>query len=405
MTTTNCCAECGVEGGVSLKVCKSCMQAKYCNATCQHKHWPKHKKDCKLRAAELRDEALFKDPPPKEECPICFLPMSINLICCASLPPATILSIPIDDFANANEELAKMDTAIYYPCCGKIICGGCIYSFSQSGNDDKCPFCNSDQGGKTDEEKVGEIMKRVEANDTDSIFLLAGSYYHGKIGLQQDHTKAIELYTKAAGLGSSKAHCALGVHYYKGGDLKKAKFHYETAAMAGHEVARTNIGVMESQSGNLERAIQHWMIAASSGHFPSMHLLILFFQQDSISQESINSTLTAYNHSCAEMRSEARDAYINMHQVLCQLQGVGAVGGRPSPTAVYKSLIEHFKGMEAGGRQSQGVSEDAIVNSIIKLGMAKKAQAEQRAEEALSQKVEVEQKNVVEQLEDDKKRM
>jgi hypothetical protein len=38
-------------------------------------YWPKHKKLCKQRAAELHDEALFKEPPPKEDCPICFLPM------------------------------------------------------------------------------------------------------------------------------------------------------------------------------------------------------------------------------------------------------------------------------------------------------------------------------------------
>ena len=93
MTTTHCCADCGKEmGGVSLKVCKSCMLAKYCNAKCQKKHWPSHKKDCKRRAAEIRDEALFKDPPAKEDCPICFLPMPKKLICCISLPDATITS-------------------------------------------------------------------------------------------------------------------------------------------------------------------------------------------------------------------------------------------------------------------------------------------------------------------------
>jgi hypothetical protein len=34
-----------------------------CNADCQRNHWSKHKKECKQRAAELRDETLFKDPP------------------------------------------------------------------------------------------------------------------------------------------------------------------------------------------------------------------------------------------------------------------------------------------------------------------------------------------------------
>jgi hypothetical protein len=107
-----CCAECGgAEGGViSLKACTSCMVVKYCNANCQRNHWKKHKKVCKLRAAEIRDEALFKDDPTKEECPICFLPMPVKLICCMSLPPATISSVPIYDYAIANEELAKIES-------------------------------------------------------------------------------------------------------------------------------------------------------------------------------------------------------------------------------------------------------------------------------------------------------
>ena len=120
----------------SLKACKSCMLVKYCNVKSQKNHWAKLKKECKRRAAELHDEALFKDPPPKEDCPICFLPMPVNLICCASLPPATLTSIPIHDFALANEELAKMETKHYYlKCCGKSICGRCVHSFVvRSGN-------------------------------------------------------------------------------------------------------------------------------------------------------------------------------------------------------------------------------------------------------------------------------
>jgi hypothetical protein len=89
------------------------MLVKYCSAECQRNHWPKHKKDCKLRAAKLRDEALFKDPPAKEDCPICFLPMPNKLICCVLLPPATISSVPIDDYAVAHEELAGEELVIH----------------------------------------------------------------------------------------------------------------------------------------------------------------------------------------------------------------------------------------------------------------------------------------------------
>jgi TPR repeat protein len=292
------------------------MLVKYCSAECQNKHWPKHKKECKLRAAEIYDEALFKDPPAKEDCPICFLPMPVKLISCISLPPATILSVPIYDFAQANQKLVKKATEQYYVCCGKSVCAGCIHSCYESGNFGKCPFCNAERMSKTEDELLGEIMKRVEANDAGALNLLGNHHYNGLREFQQDVEKAIELQTQAAELGSSDAHFALGLHYHKGGDMKKANVHLGAAAMAGCEAARYNLGRIEANNGNFERAFKHWTIAASAGCFDSMHELIVFYEKglrlgySFVSRESIDSILTAYNNSCAEMRSEARDAYI-----------------------------------------------------------------------------------------------
>ena len=310
-----CCDECDKEegGDVSLKACKSCMLVKYCNANCQRNHWPKHKKVCKLRSAELRDEALFKDPPPKEDCAICFIPMPFKLIYCVSLPPANIYLVPIYDLAIANEELADQAMELYYSCCGKSVCKGCAHSFAQSGNNDNCPFCNSDRADKTAEEVVADMMKRAEANDAASIFLLANSYHNGIVGLQQDHVKAMELYIRAAELGCSKAHSHLGTIYDEGGCLKKAKFHFEAAAMAGDEGARINLGTMEAQSGNMERAVKHWMISASAGQCGAMNNLLIAFNIGHVSRDAIDSTLTAYTNSCVEMRSESRDACIRWY--------------------------------------------------------------------------------------------
>jgi len=95
-------------------------------------------------------------------------------------------------------------------------------------------------------------MKRVEANNAASFYLLANSYHDGVGGLEQDRAKAMEIYVKAADLGSSQAHYRLGNIYYDGGDSKKAKFYFEAAAMAGDEVARINLGIVETRSGNVE---------------------------------------------------------------------------------------------------------------------------------------------------------
>jgi TPR repeat protein len=155
-------------------------------------------------------------------------------------------------------------------------------------------------------------MKRVEVNDAGAMSALGNYYYYGTEGVQQDREKASELYARAAELGYSKAHYNLGIDYQQGGKLKKAKFHYEAAAIAGHEGARYNLGQMELGSGHNERAVKHWMIAASAGHYDAMHNMLVAFNNGMVSRESIDSTLTAYNTSCAEMRSEARDACIRI---------------------------------------------------------------------------------------------
>jgi hypothetical protein len=50
--------------------------------------------------------------------------------------------------------------------------------------------------------------------------------------------------------------------------------------------------------------------AASAGQYDAMHHLRIWFGKGFVSRESIDSTLTAYNNSCAEMRGKARDDYI-----------------------------------------------------------------------------------------------
>jgi hypothetical protein len=60
----------------------------------------------------------------------------------------------------------------------------------------------------------------------------------------------------------------------------------------------------------VEQAVKHWTIAASAGDYDAMHTLRESFEEGYVSRESMDSTLTVYNSSCAEMRSEARDSSI-----------------------------------------------------------------------------------------------
>jgi hypothetical protein len=64
--------------------------------------------------------------------------------------------------------------------------------------------------------------------------------------------------------------------------------------------------------------MKHWTIAASAGNQNAMHSLLVAFNEGLVCRNAINLTLTAYNTSCAEMRSEARDAHIRWY-----IDGVG----------------------------------------------------------------------------------
>ena len=86
--------------------------------------------------------------------------------------------------------------------------------------------------------------------------------------------------------------------------------------MAGLVGARCTLGSTEANSGNMDRAVKHWTIAASAGDYTAMQTLRTSFEKGHVSRESIDSTLAAYNSSCAKMRSEARDKYIKFKDTI-----------------------------------------------------------------------------------------
>ena len=135
------------------------------------------------------------------------------------------------------------------------------------------PILQCRYNGQNNEERVDELMNRVEANDAGAMTILGSHNYHGKLGLLRDQERAMELWTRAAELGSSQAHFQLGTQYDAEGNSKKKKFHNEAAAMAGHEGARYNLGLMELKSGKYERAVKHLTIAASAGDYGTMNCL------------------------------------------------------------------------------------------------------------------------------------
>ena len=139
------CAACGNEGDAdSMNICNKCKMAHYCNAACKKKHKSKHKKKCERRVAELHDEELFKDPPPREECPICMLPL------------------PHD-----------ADQSMFKSCCGKLICTGCHFAMMKEevrkGKKKEelgmCAFCRTPAHSSEEEgiERLAQLMDKGNA--------------------------------------------------------------------------------------------------------------------------------------------------------------------------------------------------------------------------------------------------
>ena len=193
-TMTMFCASCGIAGGddIILKDCSACHLVKYCSVKCQKDHRPKHKRQCKKRAAELRDEILFKQPDGSHlgDCPICVLPLPF-------------------DGKKSN----------LYLCCSKRICEGCCYTNGirerEGRLQHKCPFCREPLP-KRNEQAIEQVMKRIAVNDSFAMCYMGGEKYHGG-----DYKSAFEYWTRAAALGEVVAHYQLSIMYGKGQGVEK----------------------------------------------------------------------------------------------------------------------------------------------------------------------------------------
>ena len=282
------CASCGKEGS-DLNICNKCKAVKYCNAACKKKHRTKHKKKCERRVADLHDTELFKQPPQKEDCPICMLP------------------------------LPTLHTGHkYYACCGKKVCSGCVYApiYDNLGNiigtgKNKCPFCRTPTP-TSDKEMIEMYKKRVEASDAHAMFNLGYFYSEGVFGLPQDNSKALELYHRAGELGNAGAYHNIGTVYYDGRgverDNTKADHYYELAAMRGNVSARYNLGCDEVRAGNWDRAVKHWLISAGDGHNNSVKGIQLLYKEGYATKEDYSKALQAYQSYLDEIKSKQRDA-------------------------------------------------------------------------------------------------
>jgi len=235
---------------------------------------------------KISDEELFKQPPPLDDCPICFL----------TLPT----------FHSGST---------YMICCGKFVCSGCVYApvYDDQGKkvaDKKCPFCRTPHP-TSDKEITERLITRMDNNDPIAIFNRGCDYRDGICGYQQDHIKALELYHRAAELGCAKAYCSIGYAYDAGEgvevDKKKSKYYLELSAMMGSEAARHDLGMKEEDEGDMERALKHWMIAIGDGDAGSLKQIKRLYSNGLATKEDYTKALQAYQEYLGEIKSVQRD--------------------------------------------------------------------------------------------------
>jgi len=137
---------------------------------------------------------LFADPPQKEDCDICMIP------------------IPYTSGIGGVE-------TIYQTCCGKTLCYGCMLSTYIEIHKGKmkscCPFCRLSIA-EDNKVNIDRCNKRIELNDAEAFTSLGSQYKDGSMGLPRDMSKAIELWKQGANLGSNDANQNLAVAYMRG---------------------------------------------------------------------------------------------------------------------------------------------------------------------------------------------
>ena len=242
----------------------------------------KEKLEQERQAAELRDRELFKEPPPIKDCDICMLPL------------------PQLDSGKRHK-----------PCCGKMICAGCIYAVALRGkNKTKCPFCRTPTA-VSNKEIIKRVKKRMEIGNAEAIDNMGSYYCHGVHGLQKNLNKALELWRRAAELGYTESYHNIGVAYDFGKGVKRnekmANHYYELAAMGGNASSRYNIGSSEYIVGNIERALKHFMLSAGGGYNVSLRAIQQMYKEGEATKDDYIQAIRGYQAYLGEIKSVQRD--------------------------------------------------------------------------------------------------
>jgi len=243
---------------------------------------------------ETKNIDLFV-PIRKDECSICFIPL------------------PLEE---------KYTT--FMNCCGKTICEGCLFKdmwkeIEKGKQRHLCAFCRK----PTNEGNYIKDMKKLMKNNNPEAFIqMAKKHVLGSDGVFQSNTRALEMYIRAAELGSANGFMNIGL-YHSFGDgsivvehnMTKARSFVEIAAKKGLVDAHRWLANYDSRIGNISTCNEHLKIAARAGDKRSMDDLMTVYKSNLLSKDELTQTLREHQASMNEMKSEDRkQAHLVLHK-------------------------------------------------------------------------------------------
>ena len=251
-------------------------------------------KNTAIASAGKRTDDPLKEwtPPSRDECPICLIPL------------------PIDDKSTS-----------YRPCCGKIICKGCVADqihmlMRDSGDElqeemikalNQCMFCRTDMYGKSD-----ELNKAAAENNRPEGMFRVGQLYlePGLLGtVRQEHKQeGMKWLKRATVLGCGKAAEKIGDIHLEDENERDAYFYFTKAAELGRVQSFVKLGNIELDRGNVTTAMNNYRKATICGVKSEglVQVLKRGFMEKYITRDEYFSTLYRNYKANEEMNSESR---------------------------------------------------------------------------------------------------
>ncbi len=233
--------------------------------------------------------------PPREECPLCLLPLPIN-----------------------SEE------SQFYSCCGNVICNGCIVSQIMAHIDDEekggklCPFCREALPKRCGYDAVILEREMALANSGrgEAMYYIGEYYMNGEKGLEQDIAEGLKWLHRALEAGFGRAAVSIGKSYDHGDgvdqDGDKALEYYHKGADLNHIYALIMIGQTLVLRGELEEAMLYWRKAMMCGDKDDTLAANLRkgYSEGYITKDEYAFTLREHQTALNEMKSEARETFL-----------------------------------------------------------------------------------------------